>query len=112
MSADQRGQASVELVALLPVVALLALALWQLAVAGYATWATGGAARAAARAAAVGGDPLVAARRALPGALERGLSVRADRRGAVRVRVAVPLVVGSGVLLHLDGRARLQPQGG
>ena len=107
----QRGQASVELVALLPVVAVLALALWQLAVAGYGYWATGGAARAAARAEAVGGDAEVAARRALSASFERGLRVRPGRDGAVSVRVAVPLVVGGGSLLHVESRARLPPQG-
>jgi hypothetical protein len=49
-----RGQASVELVALLPLLALNALALWQGVVAAQAAWLAGGAARAAARAQALG----------------------------------------------------------
>jgi hypothetical protein len=108
---DQRGQASVELVAILPLVAVLTVVLWQLAVAGYGYWATGGAARAAARAEAVGGDADAAARRALSDPFERGLKVRPGRDGEVSVRVGVPLVVGGGSLLHVESRARLPPQG-
>lgn len=100
-----------ELVALLPLAALLSLALWQVAVAGYAEWAAGGAARAAARAEAVGGDPLAAARRALPGALEHGLRVARAKGGGVRLTLAVPAVVGGGRLLALHEAARLPPQG-
>src|SRR3954469_5636613 len=54
-SCCQRGQASVELVALLPFVVLAALVVWQLAVAGHALWSAGGAARAGGPAAGVGG---------------------------------------------------------
>ena len=50
------GQAAAELVALLPLAALLLAGAWQLAIAGHAAWAAGSAARAAARAAAVGAD--------------------------------------------------------
>jgi hypothetical protein len=110
-SSSESGQASVELVAMLPLAALVALATWQLAVAGYALWAAGGAARSAARAAAVGADAGVAARRALPRRLERGLVVRRVKDGGVSVRVAVPLVTGGGALTHVVERARLQPQG-
>ena len=56
------GQAAVELIALLPLVALLAAGAWQLAVAGHAAWSADAAARAAARAAATGGDARAAAR--------------------------------------------------
>ena len=47
------GQASVETVALLPLVVLVGALLWQAVVAGQALWLSGAAARAAARAAAV-----------------------------------------------------------
>jgi hypothetical protein len=106
----ESGQAAVELVAVLPCVALLAMALWQLAVAGQAAWLAGAAARSAARAAAVGGDTLGAARAVLPGSLERGLRIRTDRDGAVRVTIAVPKVVGGGRLTTVESRARFQPQ--
>lgn len=108
---QQGGQASVELVAALPVVVLVAAVMWQAAVAGQATWLSGAAARAAARAQAVGGDPLVAARGVLPPRLERGLAVRAAPDGGVAVRVPVPLVTGGGRLATVGARARFVPQG-
>ena len=49
---DETGQAGVELVGVLPVVALLCALVWQLALAGHAAWAVSSAARAAARASA------------------------------------------------------------
>jgi hypothetical protein len=105
-----RGQAAVELVAVLPVVAALAAVLWQLAVAGHAVWAAAAAARVAARAAAVGADPAAAARGALPDRLEQGLRVSAGHDGEVAVRVGVPLVTGGGRLLTIVDRARFAPQ--
>jgi hypothetical protein len=39
--ADERGQAAVELVTALPLVALVALLLWQVTVAGQAAWLSG-----------------------------------------------------------------------
>ncbi len=87
-----RGQASVELVAAVPLVVVVGLALWQAVLAGHALWMCANAARVAARADLVGKDPLRAARSALPRTLERGLKVR--RSGSrVRVAVRVPLVV-------------------
>jgi hypothetical protein len=106
----QRGQASVELVAVLPLVVLLSAALWQVAVAGQAAWLAGAAARAAARASAVGADPAAAARRVVPGPLARGLTVTATGAGSVVVRLGVPLVVGSGRLATLQQRARFASQ--
>ena len=75
-SGTDQGQASVELVALLPLMAVLAGLLWQAVVAGQAVWLAGSAARAAARATALGADAPAAARRVLPDRLERGLVVR------------------------------------
>jgi len=109
-SAD--GQSAIELVAMLPVVVVLAAALWQAAVAGQAVWVSGAAARAAARAAAVGADAKAAVRRALPGALERDLRVDTDDDGKAEVRIAVPLVVGGGRLTTVTAQARFAPQGG
>src|SRR4051812_5221267 len=106
---QQRGQAAVELVAVLPMVALIALVLWQLAVAGQAVWLAGSAARAAARAHAVGGDEGDAARGVLPRRLETGLRVRATDDGAVAVRLAVPSVTG-GRLTTITSRARFEDQ--
>jgi hypothetical protein len=89
----ERGQAAVELVAALPFVLLAGLVAWQLALAGHAAWLSAHAARAAARAQAVGRDPNAAARSALPRTLERGLRVEHPNGRAVRVRVRVPLVL-------------------
>lgn len=92
-ASGQRGQASVELVAVVPLVLLVGALCWQAALAGHAVWMSAHAARAAARADAVGRDPEQAARSALPAALERGLSVRRLREGGVRVRVGIPFLM-------------------
>jgi Flp pilus assembly protein TadG len=104
-----RGQAAVELVAVLPLVAALLAGLWQLAVAGHAAWSAAGAAEGAARAVAVGGDARAAARRRLAAPLERGLRVRTEPDGRVKVTVRIPSSFG----LHLgsvSSRARFAPQ--
>jgi hypothetical protein len=87
------GQASVELVAVLPLVLLVGAVCWQAVLAGHAVWMSAHAARAAARADAVGRDAERAARSALPHALERGLSVRRLSGGGVRVRVSIPFLL-------------------
>jgi hypothetical protein len=107
---DEGGQATVELVALLPVVALVGLLVWQAIVAGQALWLAGAAARGAARAVAVGAEPLPAARRALPPSLERGLVVDQPRRGGVRVAVRVPAVLGGGHLTTISAGASFPEQ--
>ena len=105
------GQASVETVALLPLLVLVGAVLWQGLLVGQAAWLAGAAARGAARAQAVGADPRAGARAALPRRLELGLDVRARERD-VRVRVRVPALVGGGTVLHVSARAHLQEQGG
>ena len=105
----ESGQAAVELVAVLPLLVVVALALWQLALAGQAAWLAAAAARAAARAHAVGGDERAAARGVLPRRLERGLRVRAGEDGSVTLRLAVPSVAG-GRLTTIASRARFEPQ--
>jgi len=104
------GQAAAELVALLPLAALLLAGAWQLAVAGHATWAADAAARAAARAAAVGEDARAAARRALPGRLGRGVRVRDRDEGTVEVTVRIPPVLGLPVLGDTTATAHFRPQ--
>lgn len=89
----QRGQASVELVAALPFVALLAAVVWQCALTGHTAWMAAHAARAAARAEAVGEDARAAARSALPAGLERSLRVERGDDGKVEVSVRVPLLL-------------------
>jgi hypothetical protein len=92
-AAEQRGQASAELVAIVPLVLLVAAIGWQLALAGWSAWACANAARVAARAEAVGEDEEQAARSAVPDLLERGLRVERGAGGAVRVELRVPLVL-------------------
>ena len=104
------GQATVELVALLPCVAALLAALWQLALVGHAEWAASAAARAAARAHAVGADPGHAARAHLPHALERGLRVRPTPAGDVRVVVRIPALPGLPSPGHARAGAHFEPQ--
>jgi type IV secretory pathway TrbD component len=109
--AGELGQATIELVALLPLMAVLGALLWQAVVAGQAIWFVGSAARAAARASAVGADPRLAARRVLPEHLERGLEVRRARgEEGVRVVIAIPTVIGTARLGSVSAHARLQDQ--
>jgi hypothetical protein len=108
--AGVEGQATVELVALLPLVGLLVALLWQAVLAGATVWLSGGAARAAARAAAVGGDPAAAARGVLPQRLERGLTVRREPGGAVAVVLQVPAALGGGTIAPITTRARFEAQ--
>ena len=109
----ETGQASVEMIALVPALLLLGALAWQLALAGHTAWMSAHAARAGARADAVGRDPRAAARSALPRALRRGLEVRRLGGGGVRVRVRVPLIlpgspsdVGVAASASLKGTAR------
>src|SRR3954463_2874243 len=97
MAVHQRegGQASVELVALLPVAALVVLAIRPLLAAGSARALAGNAAEAGAAALLQGSDPTAAARAALPGwSRERTTVHVAGRRGEapVRPRMVVPLL--------------------
>jgi hypothetical protein len=108
--AGQRGQATVELVGVLPLVVLVAVAAWQAAVAGQALWMAGTAARAAARAAALGNDPVPAARGVLPPRLEDGLRVARRDDGGVRITLRIPAVVGDGAVGTTSAGARFVPQ--
>jgi hypothetical protein len=90
---SESGQASVETVAVVPLVLLAAAVAWQLVLTGQALWLCANAARAAARAELVGESPARAARSALPGALERGLSVERLDDGGIRVELRVPLLL-------------------
>lgn len=81
-----RGQASVELVALLPLLAGIALAVMQLLAAGAAAELAEHAAGAGAVAMLEGGDPTAAARDAVPGWARGAMAVRVRSR-TIRVRV-------------------------
>ena len=103
----ERGQASVELVAVIPALLLALLIAIQLAVAGYALWSAALAARAGARAAAVGRAAAPAARGALPTVLRRTARVRG--RETVEVRVHVPRVLPAVPRFAVSARTRLGP---
>ena len=90
---SERGQASVELVAVLPAVLVVGAVVWQLVLAGHAAWMCAHAARAGARAEVVGGDGRAAALSALPDGLERGLHVARRAQGGVRVKLRIPLLL-------------------
>ncbi|HET6997539.1 MAG TPA: hypothetical protein VFI03_03035 [Solirubrobacterales bacterium] len=86
---DEGGQASVELVAALPVRMVAALVALQLLAAGYAMTLADGAAEAGALALASGGSAGDAARGALPGWAEDDVAVSV-RGGRVTVRMLPP----------------------
>lgn len=89
----ESGQASVELVAIVPLILLAGLVVWQLVLAGHTLWLCAAAARVAARAEAVDASAERAARTALPESLERDLVVDEAHDGGIRVSVRVPLVL-------------------
>jgi hypothetical protein len=104
------GQATVEFIAALPLVAVVLAALWQLALVGYAEWGASAAARAAARASAVGDSPAGAARSHLDRSLRPGLRVRALAAGDVRVAVRIPTLPGVPRLGHARATGHFEPQ--
>ncbi|HWM10907.1 MAG TPA: TadE/TadG family type IV pilus assembly protein [Solirubrobacteraceae bacterium] len=110
LAAAGDGQAAVEVVALLPVLAVLLAGAWQAVLAGHAVWAANAAARAAARAHAVGADPRAAARSRLPSSLERGLRVSTERDGDVRVTVRIPSLPGLPSPGRANAGAHFEPQ--
>jgi hypothetical protein len=87
-----RGQATIETVVLLPVLAVCALGAWQVLVVAWALLAAGDAAHAGARALLSSEPARPAARRALPGSMRSGLTVDVAG-GQVRVTVRVPSVI-------------------
>jgi hypothetical protein len=107
---SERGQASAELVAVLPLLALVLAVAWQCLLAGDAFWQARAAAGAAARAQAVGADPRAAARAHLPPRLERGLRVRGESGGDVRVSIRIPAVVEALSLGRVAATAHFDPQ--
>jgi hypothetical protein len=109
-SKGQSGQASAELVAIVPALLVGVLVAAQLGVAGWALWSAGTAARAGARAAHVGGDVEEAARSALPAPLRRGARVRGEEE--IEVRVRVPALLPGVPDVPLEARTALGPGDG
>lgn len=108
---DESGQAAAELLAVLPLLLGAVLALAQLAVAGYALWSAGDAARAGARAAHVGADAERAALGALPSWLADGARVE-TAAGPVEVSVGAPALLPGLPEIRVDAGAGLDPQPG
>lgn len=86
---DEAGQATVEMVAIVPAFVVACAIAWELVLAGHTAWVAAHAARAGARAEAVGRNAGAAARSVAP----HGLTVKDVGGGRVRVRLAVPLLV-------------------
>jgi Flp pilus assembly protein TadG len=106
-----RGQAAVELVALLPLIVAGLLGAWQVVLAGHTAWSAHAAARAAARAHAVGADELAAARRALPASLDDRVTLgEPDGEGRATVHVRVPSVLPGLRLGAVTAHAGFAPQ--
>lgn len=104
------GQASAELVAVVPLVLVVALAIAQLVTVGYALWTAAGAARAGARAQLIGGDPERAALSALPGWLEQGAKV--ERGMPLAVSVAAPALLPGLPSIRVAAGSALDPSAG
>jgi hypothetical protein len=107
---SEAGQASAELVAVVPLLVLVVVAAAQMAAAGWALWSAGNAARAGARAAHVGGDPEGVAKDALPESLREGAEV--DDEEDLRVRVKAPGLVPGVPRLAVTAAANLDPLAG
>lgn len=106
----EAGQASAELVAIVPVLIVLVLALGEAASAGYAAWTAANAARAGARAAEVGGDAERVALSTLPDPLRERASVEVGE--AVEVRVKAPALLPGVPALSLSASSALDPEAG
>jgi hypothetical protein len=92
MTSDERGQATVELVALLPLALAAALAGATVLAGQAAGEQAGQAAQAGAMALLQGGDPRSAARRALPGSVRSRATIEiTGRRVTVHVRPRLPI---------------------
>lgn len=104
------GTASVELIAVIPFLLLAVLAAAQVGLVGQALWSAAVAARAGARAAAVGGDAETAARRALPGPVRSGMEV--EEGDAVSVRLVVPRLLPGMPRVRVAAESGLVPGDG
>jgi hypothetical protein len=107
---SEAGQASAELVAIVPALLICVLVAAQIGLVGYALWSAGAAARAGARAAHVGGDVEAAARSALPSPFRDGARVTGEDEVGVRVRIptllpglpSIPLEAGAALTAGED----------
>jgi len=107
---EERGTASVELVAVIPVLIFGLLVAVQVALVGHAFWSAGVAARAGARAAVVDRSASDAALQALPEGLRRGANV--DQEDGVSVRIALPRVLPLMPEIDVTASAALEEEPG
>ena len=106
--ATESGQASVELLGVLPLLIALALAVFQLLAVGYTSVLAGSAAEAGALALAAGGDPRAGVREALPGWSRARAEIHVSG-GEVGVRLRPPsLVRALGERLTVTGEATVE----
>jgi hypothetical protein len=106
--ARETGQASVELLGVLPLLVALALAVFQLLSVGYASVLAGNAAEAGALALAAGGDPRAGVREALPG-WSRARAEIDVAGGRVGVRLRPPALLRAlGERLTVTGDAAVE----
>jgi hypothetical protein len=94
----------------LPLVAVVLALAVQALLAGRTFWQARVAARAAARAHALGADSRAAAVAHLPAGLERDLQVRDSTNGDVRVTVRIPAVIPALDLGHVSASSYFHPQ--
>ena len=106
----ERGTASVELIAVVPLLLLAVVVAAQIALAGQALWSAGVAARAGARAALVGGDARAVARRTMPASLRAGAEV--EDSGEISVRVPVPRLLSQLPEVMVGASTGLEPGDG
>ena len=88
------GQATIELLAAVPLLLLVAACIWQAALAARSASFAATAARSGARALAVGTDPRAAAVAGLPSDLVVGVRLKPLDAGRVRVWLRVPAAIG------------------
>jgi len=104
----EAGQATLELLGLVPVLLVVALAAAQLLAVGYSSVLAGNAAEAGALALAGGGDARAGVRAALPG-WSRAHARVSVARGEVRVRLRPPMLVGAlGGRLEVSAHAAVE----
>ena len=105
----QRGQASIELIAGLPVLLMAGSIALHLLLAGYSLSLADGASEAGAAAAAAGSDPRAASREALPGWARGRSRVEVDG-GRVAVSIATPAAMPAiSRLLQVESSAWAKP---
>jgi pilus assembly protein CpaE len=88
----EAGQVALENVALMPVILLICLLVWQIGLSALAFVWNGHAANAAVRAASIGEDPEQAARNAVPDGIRDNVRVVIQSDGSVKVSTSVPVL--------------------